>query len=86
LRAKRPWGKPRNAGRASKAGYSHVSNPVDRGKPGTADSRDFTRFKRTAGGYNNVINHFTREFINDFCEENGSTYWETLVSFSSGGK
>lgn len=34
--------------------------------------------------YSNMINRFTREFANDFCNEMGEIDWEKLVEFNSG--
>jgi hypothetical protein len=31
-----------------------------------------------------AVNRFTREFIDDFCEEDGSIKWEALTKFNSG--
>jgi len=36
--------------------------------------------------YVQTINKFTRQFITDFCKENGDTDWEKLVEFNSGMK
>jgi len=33
--------------------------------------------------YSQMINKFTREFGNDFCDENGAINWEGLVKFNS---
>jgi len=34
--------------------------------------------------YAKMINKFTKEFANDFCEDNGEINWEKLVEFNSG--
>lgn len=34
--------------------------------------------------YAKVINRFTREFANDFCDDEGRILWEKLVTFNSG--
>lgn len=34
--------------------------------------------------YARVINRFTREFANDFCDDEGRILWEKLVKFNSG--
>jgi len=34
--------------------------------------------------YTKMINQFTREFLNDFCRDDGSIDWEKLVIFNSG--
>lgn len=34
--------------------------------------------------YSQMINKFTREFTNDFCQNNGEIDWEKLVVFNSG--
>jgi DNA modification methylase len=36
--------------------------------------------------YNNMLNKFTKEFIMDFCLEDGSIDWEKLVKFNSESK
>ncbi len=36
--------------------------------------------------YTRMINQFTRDFINDFCKENGEIDWLKLVKFNSGKK
>jgi len=33
--------------------------------------------------YSNMINKFTKEFSNDFCNNNGQINWEKLVEFNS---
>lgn len=33
--------------------------------------------------YSQMINLFTREFVNDFCKDNGEIYWEKLVKLNS---
>jgi len=40
-----------------------------------------TRFKSE---YAKVVNRITRDFIKDFCDEDGSINWEALVVFNSG--
>jgi len=34
--------------------------------------------------YSQMINKFTKQFANEFCNENGSINWEMLVKFNSG--
>ena len=34
--------------------------------------------------YAKVINRFTKEFIDEFCDEEGAINWTALVSFTSG--
>ncbi len=34
--------------------------------------------------YSKMINKFTKEFINDFCKENGEIDWDKLIEFNSG--
>jgi hypothetical protein len=36
--------------------------------------------------YNQMINKFTKEFANDFCDDNGNVNWKKLVTFNSGKK
>lgn len=36
--------------------------------------------------YSRVINRFTREFANEFCNDNGEINWKKLVEFNSGKK
>jgi len=36
--------------------------------------------------YNQMINKFTKEFANDFCDDNGNVNWKKLVIFNSGKK
>lgn len=36
--------------------------------------------------YSKMINKFTKEFSNDFCNDNGQINWEKLVEFNSGRK
>jgi hypothetical protein len=36
--------------------------------------------------YSKMINKFTKEFITDFCKENGEIDWKKLVEFNSGRK
>lgn len=36
--------------------------------------------------YSNVINKFTREFMQEYCADNGSIMWEKLVKLNSGKK
>ncbi len=36
--------------------------------------------------YSKMINKFTKEFITDFCKENGEIDWKKLVEFNSGKK
>lgn len=36
--------------------------------------------------YSQMINKFTREFGNDFCDQNGAINWEELVKFNSSSK
>ena len=36
--------------------------------------------------YAKMINKFTKEFANDFCDDNGTIVWEKLVEFNSGHK
>ncbi len=36
--------------------------------------------------YSRMINQFTKEFIQDFCDENGDINWKKLVEFNSGKK
>jgi hypothetical protein len=34
--------------------------------------------------YKNMINKFTKEFIDDFCDKKGEILWDRLVEFNSG--
>jgi len=34
--------------------------------------------------YSKVINRFSKEFINNFCDDDGSIDWEKVVEFNSG--
>ena len=34
--------------------------------------------------YSKMINKFTKEFANDFCDDNGEIKWNKLVEFNSG--
>jgi len=36
--------------------------------------------------YSQMINKFTKEFANEFCEDNGAINWEKLVKFNSASK
>ena len=36
--------------------------------------------------YSHMINKFTKEFANEFCEDNGAINWEKLVKFNSASK
>lgn len=36
--------------------------------------------------YSNMINKFTRDFIKDFCDDNGEINWTKFVEFNSGKK
>ncbi len=36
--------------------------------------------------YSKMINQFTREFIQDFCDSDGSINWKKLIEFNSGKK
>jgi hypothetical protein len=36
--------------------------------------------------YDKVVNRFTKDFIEDFCDDEGAIVWEALVTFNSGHK
>lgn len=36
--------------------------------------------------YSKMLNHFTKDFINDFCKDNGEIDWNKLVKFNSAKK
>lgn len=36
--------------------------------------------------YSQMINKFTKQFSNDYCNDNGEIDWERLVKFNSGIK
>jgi len=42
--------------------------------------------ERFLESYAKVINRFTKEFANDFCDDEGQIDWERLVEFNSGRK
>lgn len=43
-----------------------------------------TRNEEFQKEYGKVINRFSREFINNFCDDDGAIDWEKLVEFNSG--
>lgn len=55
--------------------YTRLIEPL--GHKAKEKNHEFTRL------YDNMINKFTREFLNDFCKKNGEIDWEKLVSFNS---
>ncbi|MDR0695041.1 MAG: cytosolic protein [Prevotellaceae bacterium] len=55
--------------------YTKIIEPL--GHQSKEKNEDFMRL------YSQMINKFTKEFVNDFCNDNGEIDWEKLVQFNS---
>ena len=58
--------------------YKNIIEPL--GYKAKERNEDFSKL------YTEKINKFTKEFMNDFCKENGEIDWKEIVIFNSADK